>query len=260
MKLKKSKLKSKSKKDIAIVVSGKGSESKSIVKPKFDLFPKIWGKITDSIYNKKKLEIENIKKKQTPYVVYQPKSMVDIKGMIKKREYFKKQSSVLLINMELVNGKSRSFFIYIEADCQSFIHKDKRYIIDEDLKYENISSGCYSLDYHELFALPYRRQFPLNAMTKKLEAQAQDFLDNIDDNPEVNDKVKSVFKDLPKHDVKYLVNPSLSEKFMTSKIIEKIINSQFMLEIFNKIFWGIVIVGVVGVICFILNLIIVFKV
>jgi len=118
------------------------------------------------------------------------------------KEWFKKKfypNQVLLINMEMRNGKHDSFII--RANATSFKFMNGLYVIDNELKYDHLATGLYALDYHQDCALPIKRNIPINEIAKTLEASGIS-------------------------EVEYAVNPSTLERFLVAKIAEGIMKGQ----------------------------------
>lgn len=63
------------------------------------------------------------------------------------------------INMELNNGFHKLFLVKIQGNMFHF--KKNTYVIDENLKYYNITNKIWMLDYHENYTMPIRRQIPV---------------------------------------------------------------------------------------------------
>jgi len=144
---------------------------------------------------KKKLCKEEEKKKQDKINIEIKKIKLSRNWKEKIQDHFtkKKLGSLCVINMELANGRHRTFYI-AEAD-NSFKWKGNRYIFDPVMKYYNNDFGLYCYDYHEKFNLPIRRVFPINDVKTAIESSSM---------------IES----------EYATNPSTLERFMNSAIIE----------------------------------------
>jgi hypothetical protein len=102
-------------------------------------------------------------------------------------------SSCLLVNMELVNGDYVTFLVY--PINNSFYRNEKRYVIDEDVKYYNKSFKMYALDYHENFTLPLKRSIPVEKLKNSTAGTS----------------------------IEMAYNPSTLDTFIKSSVIEKVI-------------------------------------
>lgn len=164
-----------------------------------------------------------------PYKVYQALKWTEIGKIINKWEVQKNQSKVFLIHMELDNGKHRQFTILTEFG--SFVFNNKRYLIDEECKYDDIDAKLWCLDYHESLCLPIKRHIPRNDLIREAEQQSEkiyEMLLNHDDS-----RVRKAIAEIPKPDIVYAINPENLERFMISKVIEKVIKGGEMDDIFS---------------------------
>lgn len=127
----------------------------------------------------------------------------DIKNRFKTR-YFPSKS--ILINMELMNGDHRTFVTLIGED-NTFSFSGKRYIIDTEKKYYNISAKLFTLDYHEGIALPILRKIPEGAIKDSIE--------------------------IDHRGVEYSINPATLERLLTAKIAEGVLKGAQLDELFK---------------------------
>jgi len=128
-------------------------------------------------------------------------------------------SRCFVINMLLLNGMRRTYLI--KANGDKFKIDDKEYVIDESLKYYDVSIALYCLDYHENFSLPYKNTIKLNDIMDGLESSGIS-------------------------DVETAINPSTLRRFITSQVIEKVLKGAEMDDVFKfiKIFLILIFVGV----------------
>lgn len=118
----------------------------------------------------------------------------------------------LLINMELSNGEHDHFFVNADNEHFVLINSKKTpcaYIIDHKLKYYDVSAKTYCLDYHENFALPFKRRLPIDKFRTMLETESSD--------------------------VAYATNPINLKRFMQSDIITKIMRGDDIEEVIKKL-------------------------
>ena len=73
----------------------------------------------------------------------------------------------MLINMELRTGMHRTFMISTKNDSFKFLKAT--YVIDNELKYFNVDSGCYAMDYHQDFSIPIKRKIPVTDVKKAVQ-------------------------------------------------------------------------------------------
>ncbi|KKM79304.1 hypothetical protein LCGC14_1351230 [marine sediment metagenome] len=107
----------------------------------------------------------------------------------------------MLINMEMVNGFHRTFIIKNKEN--RFKYGGRIYLIDNDLKYYNLDSKLYQLDYHENLTIPVKRSIPVEQIRKSIQSSS----------------IVPV----------QATNPALIEKFTQSKILESLMKGgQFM--------------------------------
>lgn len=119
------------------------------------------------------------------------------------------KTKLILIRMDLVNGKSTSFLI--PQNEGAFVYKNNLYVLDEDMKKEDIDSGYYYYQFHEKFSLPFRIEFPIN---------------------DYNSYLLSVSE----VDYEYSTNPSLLRQWQDSKIIEKIMKAEELGDMIQRMF------------------------
>lgn len=116
----------------------------------------------------------------------------------KTRYYRRFKAHILLVcNFELTNGHHTTCVLPIKDG--RVVYNEGAYIVDDALKYYHIGFKEYCLDYHEGFALPIKRKFPLNDINVALQESG---IGNIGfaTNPttlrtfQVNDVVKSAIQ------------------------------------------------------------------
>ena len=105
----------------------------------------------------------------------------------------------MLINMQMRNGMHRTFFI--KPKKGHFTYMRGMYIIDTELRYYNIDAKMYSLDYHQEFPLPIKR--------------------NLDPN-----ELKKAVKSSGIYEIENALNPSVLQGFLESKIAEGVMQAQ----------------------------------
>jgi len=130
----------------------------------------------------------------------------------------------LLINMEMTNGFHRTFII--KNINNQFKYKGSVYIIDNDLKYYNLDSKLYQLDYHENMTIPVKRIIPVDQIKKQVESS----------------------KIIPSQSI----NPALIEKFIQSKILESLMKGGQFIESLRKFSFYLIIIMTIGAIHFVL--------
>jgi hypothetical protein len=218
--------------------------------------------LKDDIITKiEQFNIEKIKKQRdtffTPkqFVVYQPKNWTDIGKYLNKWEVQKKKSKVFLIHMELNNGKHRQFTIVSEFG--SFVYDNKRYLIDEECMYEDIDAKLWCLYYHESLCLPIKHQIPKNNLLREAENQADKIYDLLLNHEDA--RVRRAVAEIPKPDVVFAINPENLERFMISKVIEKVIKGGEMDDIFGFLKIMTIVNAVMGGITLLIVIIISFQ-
>lgn len=118
-------------------------------------------------------------------------------------------SNKILINMELISGNHRIFFVYPHSN--GFKYYKRRYIIDQDSMYYVDSEGCYGLDYHQSLSLPIKRSINVKS---------------------IKDAVVERVKD---ENIEMSLNPDLLEGFMMSEVIRQLIRSLDVEESFKML-------------------------
>ena len=94
--------------------------------------------------------------------------MFDVKGKWKRWRLKLQPEKSYLINMELRNGNYSTFVVYTAKN--TFTYMKGEYIIDDEMKYYDVSSGLYCLDYHQDLSLPIKRKIPFNDIRKVITA------------------------------------------------------------------------------------------
>jgi hypothetical protein len=88
--------------------------------------------------------------------------------MDKMRLRFKPQK-IIMINMELVNGDHVHFIVVV--DQSHFVWKSKTYIVDEQIRYYDMTYKLWCLDYHENFCVPIQRKIPVEEIKKQCHGE-----------------------------------------------------------------------------------------
>lgn len=144
-------------------------------------------------------------------IIKDPGKIYDLTKWIRRIKNRLFPDRTYLINMELRNGMHKSFLILSTQD--KFYFMEGRYIIDDDLKYYNISCGCYALDYHQDFAMPVRRKISPNTL-------------------------KSAMKEVQGDDMKIdnATNPSTLDRFIESEMAKKVMEGQELATMLKRLF------------------------
>jgi hypothetical protein len=174
-----------------------------------------------------KLQSEFYKDKK--FVIYEPVKWSDVWKLFNKWEVQKNKSRTFLIYMERASGKHEQFTIKTEMD--SFIFENKRYLIDEEYKFEDISAKLWCLRYHETLCLPVSSRIPANQLIRASEGQTAKIYDALIHHDD--ERVRKAMAEIPKNDIVFALNPENMERFLQSKIIEKVIKGSEMEDIFN---------------------------
>jgi len=141
--------------------------------------------------------ISTLKKENTRvYNAIKKKGYTDFSGWITELKYKYMSGSCYLINMELRNGFSIQFLT--NTNTQSFKYKSAEYIIDDRLKYYNLSASLWSLDYHQDFSMPVGRKIDVIKLKKATQ-------------------MKGVT------DVDQAINPYNLREFVKSEVVQKIL-------------------------------------
>jgi hypothetical protein len=128
---------------------------------------------------------------------------------------------MVLVNMEFENGFFDSWLV--KAKDNGFRYKNNKYLFDDQFKYYHISSEHWVYDYHENFALPIKRKFPVN-------------------------EIKATIENTQEIEFEYAVNPSSLNRFITAKIAEGIMQGQDIPELIRRMFMLLIIIIIVVVI------------
>jgi len=174
--------------------------------------------ITQSKVSHKKVKIKK-EKIEIPDTKYKDYNALRTNKKILNFRYWKDlmldkkhPDKTLLINMEMTNGFHRTFLI--KQMDNSFKYNGKTYIIDNQLKYYNLDSKLYQLDYHENLTIPAKRNIDVEYILNTLKSRNQIPGKNI----------------IPIE----ATNPALIEKFVQSKLLESLMKGGQFIESLKK--------------------------
>ena len=85
------------------------------------------------------------------------------------RKAKKNSASIVLIRMEMNNGRHREFIVKEDIEKGGFMFNKGRYIFDLESKYFIVDSNIWAYDYHESFSLPVKRIIPVDDLKKGIE-------------------------------------------------------------------------------------------
>lgn len=125
------------------------------------------------------------------------------------------KETVILINMQLENGKHISFIRPIDSGKFSIF--GDTYIVDLKCAYFSLSAGMFCLDYHQSFCIPVKRVWPAAGLKESIE--------------------KSGIIDCPA-----ATNPSNITRFLESNIVEQIFQGAALGKM-------LIIIMVIGIAC-----------
>ena len=117
-----------------------------------------------------------------------------------------KPTQTILINMELDNG----FHIQMVVPVRNghFEYMGGIYIIDHNLKYYNMSSKLWSLDYHQSLSFPVKRKINVNQLTDTI-------------------------KEMDEIDVDEAINPKSLKGWLKSSVVQKVMEGAEMADVFK---------------------------
>ncbi len=137
-----------------------------------------------------------------------PKTHTRIKGIVRKFKDKFFPAKTMLMHMELRNGFHTDMLIF--ASKQAFLYKKSLYIIDDELKYFNVSSKIWCLDYHQDCSLPIKRKIPVDTIKETVE------LSGISE-------------------VELALNPSVLGRFQKSEVIEGVMKGKQISDVLKKL-------------------------
>ena len=163
-------------------------------------------------------------------LIKDPGKLIDVTKWIRRAKNRIFPDRTYLINMELRNGMHKTFMITCTQDKFHFM--GGRYIIDDEMKYYNITASCYALDYHQDFCMPVRRKIEPN-------------------------KLKTAMKDTQPDEMKIdsATNPSTLDRFIESEMAKKVMEGQELAAMLKKLFA----VGIISMIAIIVHLLMFMK-
>jgi hypothetical protein len=159
----------------------------------------------------------------------QPKHLKDgrskfniMKGFKNLKFKFKKQSSLIVADMELKSGDLEMFVV--EVKNKTFKLFNKRYLVNEKYLKYNRTIKMWVGKYHEDLSLPINQTIPAGEIV--------DSLSEVDD-VEIQDVVNNI-------------DPSILQSLITTQIIQKVFAGEKMQDIFGfiKIMLILIAVGV----------------
>ena len=153
---------------------------------------------------KKQINTQSDTKSKT-YNVTKVRGALDTKRIMNKLKESFNPTTTLLINMELLNGNHIQFTTQIKGD--SFFYNSGRYIIDNDLKYYNMSASLWCLDYHEQISFPIKREIPVK-------------------------KIKDSLKNA-NADVVISLNPRSLQEYIKSEFVQKVMQGESLSKLMN---------------------------
>lgn len=133
---------------------------------------------------------------------------LDVVGKFKRFRLKVQREKSYLINMELRNGNHTHFVVF--TPYPHFIYMKGKYLIDDEMKYYDVSSGLFCLDYHQDLSLPIKRKIPFNDIRKIISASGIT-------------------------EVETAINPSSLKAFQESSLIEGVMKGQEIDEAIKKL-------------------------
>jgi hypothetical protein len=146
-----------------------------------------------------------------------------MKGFKNFKMKFKNSSSLIVANMELLNGDIEMFVV--EVKHKSFKILNGEYIVNEDYLKYNRTLKMWEAKYHQICSVPIDQTIPITKLTKGVQKI---------ENSEVRDIVNNL-------------NPEILVNFVRTQIIQKVFAGEEMQNIFGfiKIMLILIAVGVV---------------
>jgi len=150
---------------------------------------------------KEKQKNYNAKTLYKLYSVAKRKHLLDFKAWkYGITQQFNPMSSVL-IHMQLTNGQHAQFITKITNN--GFVFDKGFYIVDDNLKYYDVSAKLWCFDYHEELVFPIKRTIHIKELTKTIIHSNDIELDTA-------------------------INPVSLQKFMESTVIQKLLSGAEM--------------------------------
>jgi hypothetical protein len=133
------------------------------------------------------------------YEQAKPKNMLDFRGWKYKlyNKFF--PASIILVNMQLTTGQHLQFMVRVRDG--GFVFSGGFYIVDDQMKYYNMSAKLWAYDYHEELTFPITRKINVNELKESL-LQSDDV------------------------QLETAINPVSLQKFLESSIIQKLLAGQ----------------------------------
>lgn len=213
----------------------------------------------------KEVEIKNPFINQKIDVVYtESKPFIPIDAMPKWYQYKKKKEwkknqdmlskkeKVVLVKMEMNNGRFREFLVL--EDAGSFIFNKNRYVFDLEQKYYIIDRDIWAYDFHESLSLPIRKKVVLTEDVDKFlslveEKSRKPIPPKIESN-----EIRKLVENSNLIDVESSLNPTTLKHFTDSEVIKQVLQGAMLGKIFKVMFVLIIIIGIVVLLMFFLDL------
>ena len=145
-----------------------------------------------------------------PYLIDKKYSWFSIEGIKKKWALRHKKHKLCFVRMRLLNGKTRSFIAYEDAD--GFYYDKGKYLYVPETKEDDIDLGMALYNFHEGFSLSIGVKLPIEEI-KKIMISGRTMLN-----------VK---------DIEYSTSPKLLKEWLQSSIIEAILKGNKLMEAVN---------------------------
>jgi hypothetical protein len=163
----------------------------------------------------------------TLYEIAKPKGMLDFRAWKYKLMVKYSPLATVLINMQLTTGEHISFIVKIKEG--GFVFDKGFYIIDDKMKYYNISAKLWCFDYHEELCFPISRIINITNVKNAL--------------------IKSEDVEL-----ETAINPVSLNSFMQSTVIQKLLQGAELEDSLKFMKLMIIINAVIGVIVLLLSI------
>ncbi len=166
----------------------------------------------------------------TPFEYFK-RSKLSIRYWKDRRMAKKYPEKVVLVRLEMNNGRHREFLVKEHAD--GFTYDDKKYIFDLDNKYYVVDSNIWAYNFHESFSLPIKKNIVLNPELQeifdKIEAETRKGID-----PTIPiDLIKETIEHSGITQIENAVNPTTLERVSESQFVQMILQGATLGKLFK---------------------------
>jgi hypothetical protein len=163
-----------------------------------------------------------------------------------------KKDAVVLIRMELNNGRFTEFFA-VEKEG-SFFYKDCQYIMDLQQKFYLIERDIWAYDFHESMSLPIRKNLKVNDDIEELLTKIEEASRLPKASRVPVDDIKTIIDSANLIDTETSLNPRVLRNFTIAELAKQIMQGAMLGKIFKIMFILVIVIAIIALINLIVSL------